>query len=102
MTPFEPAALAKAIIDAIPGALGITPDPWPEEPDARDGEPHRTVAHLIDSALKGRCFSYYGGLGGMCQHCGASEPVHLGWRAVADRQALSGASDSDHRGVAPE
>ena len=44
------AAIAKRIIDAIPGALGMTPDPWPDEPDPHDGEPHRTVAAILSAA----------------------------------------------------
>jgi hypothetical protein len=45
------ATLAEVIIDAIPEAMGITPDPWPEKPDDRDGEPHRTVAKILDSEI---------------------------------------------------
>jgi hypothetical protein len=43
--------VAKRIIDAIPEALGITPDPWPEEPHPGDGEPHKTVAAIIEEVL---------------------------------------------------
>jgi len=44
--------LAKEIIDAIPGAIGMTPDPWPEQPDPHDGEPHRTVERLVLAAWR--------------------------------------------------
>lgn len=42
------AMLADQIIDAIPQAIGMTPDPWPEE-GARSGdnEPHATIEWLI-------------------------------------------------------
>ena len=43
--------LAADIINAIPGALGMTPDPWEDEPSPHDGEPHKTVEALITAAL---------------------------------------------------
>lgn len=46
--------VAKDIIDAIPSALGVTPDPWPNDGPAYDGEPHRTVEKLIVAALTER------------------------------------------------
>jgi hypothetical protein len=42
--------LAQDIIDAIPGALGMTPDPWPDGYSSWDGEPWRTVVRLIKDA----------------------------------------------------
>jgi hypothetical protein len=38
---------AAAIIDAIPEALGMTPDPWPTDGPSYDGEPHKTVERLL-------------------------------------------------------
>lgn len=44
----EAAKLAARIIDAIPEAIGMMPDPWPVEgPDKRDGQPHRDVAAIL-------------------------------------------------------
>lgn len=37
---------ADKILQAIPEALGMQPDPWADEPGT-DGEPHATVAKLV-------------------------------------------------------
>lgn len=42
---------AAAIIDAIPEALGMTPDPWPIDGPSYDGEPHKTVERLLLALL---------------------------------------------------
>jgi hypothetical protein len=47
--PLTPVRFTEQIIDEIPEAMGIWPDPWPEEGPcrARDGLPHRAIAKLI-------------------------------------------------------
>jgi LmbE family N-acetylglucosaminyl deacetylase len=46
------ATLAANIIDAIPEAMGITPDPWPVDgPHPDHGEPHRAVERILGAAL---------------------------------------------------